>query len=431
MAHRGDTIASAFASQLKAYIANAGVNASELARQAGLPRRTVANWLNGEARRPRYWEDVLKIARSLALTTAQTDDLLHCAGFPSLVHLRRHSPHHPLLKERTVQALEGELGGWVIAILGESEGRLLGDLPPTKAVYILEHTLYLAEVLGRTEFNTRLRLELGMCLYALGRYRDAYQAFAATLHCASGYPLGEIVAQALPMILWTLAQSDFAAAEGDSYAGMLERLYPDLEDEPVRLRGLNALGMWAAYRRHYGDAEQYYTALQVLAEGVASPEGERYGLIALNNLGDLFARCHDLARAENYFEQASAYVERYPALLPAAVPLWVNRGIAQSSQGHYAAALIYFDRAASYCVMEKTPSLAFVITVNRGDALLHQRDMRGAAAAFEQAQDFSEAGASPEIDVLVTGVITAFKNGEGDHLLIDQGYNKVIAYTRR
>lgn len=63
-------------------------SASQLARLTGLPRRTIANWLEGTAKRPRFWTDVLKLARVLHLNRKEADELLGAATFPPISQLQ-------------------------------------------------------------------------------------------------------------------------------------------------------------------------------------------------------------------------------------------------------------------------------------------------------------------------------------------------------
>lgn len=60
----------------------------QLAELAGIPRRTVANWISGVVTRPRTWHDLLRVAHALGLTEAETNELLRAAGFGPLASLR-------------------------------------------------------------------------------------------------------------------------------------------------------------------------------------------------------------------------------------------------------------------------------------------------------------------------------------------------------
>lgn len=70
------------------YLARSLYNPAQLAELAGVPRRTVANWLAGSVARPRTWHDLLRVARSLGLGEAEANEVLRAAGFGPLASLR-------------------------------------------------------------------------------------------------------------------------------------------------------------------------------------------------------------------------------------------------------------------------------------------------------------------------------------------------------
>lgn len=70
-----------FGELLNFYIERAGITDAELARATGVQRQTIFRWKEGLTARPRYREDVLRIAAKLRLTPAERDGLLLAAGF--------------------------------------------------------------------------------------------------------------------------------------------------------------------------------------------------------------------------------------------------------------------------------------------------------------------------------------------------------------
>lgn len=70
-------------------LTRSGYNACQVARLAGLPRRTVANWLDGVVTKPRSWLDVVKLARVLRLTLNEVNELLAAAGYPPPAQLQQ------------------------------------------------------------------------------------------------------------------------------------------------------------------------------------------------------------------------------------------------------------------------------------------------------------------------------------------------------
>ena len=73
-----------FGELLNHYIARAGITDAELARSTGVQRQTIFRWKEGVTARPRYREDVLRIAAKLRLSPAERDALLLAL---SLIHI--------------------------------------------------------------------------------------------------------------------------------------------------------------------------------------------------------------------------------------------------------------------------------------------------------------------------------------------------------
>ena len=71
-----------FSELLAFFTERAGISDSELARATGVGRQTIFRWKEGQVARPRYREDVLRIADKLRLEPAERDELLLAAGFP-------------------------------------------------------------------------------------------------------------------------------------------------------------------------------------------------------------------------------------------------------------------------------------------------------------------------------------------------------------
>lgn len=71
-----------FGELLSRYIERAGISDAELARSTGVQRQTIFRWKEGLTARPRYREDVIRIAAKLRLSPAERDALLLAAGFP-------------------------------------------------------------------------------------------------------------------------------------------------------------------------------------------------------------------------------------------------------------------------------------------------------------------------------------------------------------
>jgi hypothetical protein len=72
--------AGSFAHVVGECLVRSGYNACQVARLAGLPRRTVANWHDGVVTKPRNWLDVVKLARALRLPRNEANKLLAAAA---------------------------------------------------------------------------------------------------------------------------------------------------------------------------------------------------------------------------------------------------------------------------------------------------------------------------------------------------------------
>jgi predicted ATPase len=58
-----------------------------VSKLSGIPRATIENWLDGQVRKPRRWQDLMKVADTLRLSVAETTHLLHVAGYPPIERL--------------------------------------------------------------------------------------------------------------------------------------------------------------------------------------------------------------------------------------------------------------------------------------------------------------------------------------------------------
>lgn len=86
-------------------LTRSGYNTCQVARLAGLPRRTVANWLDGVVTKPRNWLDVVKLARALRLPFNEANELLAAAGYSPLAQLQQQAQNEA---ERSLLAFWAE-----------------------------------------------------------------------------------------------------------------------------------------------------------------------------------------------------------------------------------------------------------------------------------------------------------------------------------
>lgn len=73
-----------FTDLLNEYVKRENRRPSQLASLTGIPKRSIENWLKGHSRRARDWHDVVKLAKALNLSPAETDKLLGAAGHPTI-----------------------------------------------------------------------------------------------------------------------------------------------------------------------------------------------------------------------------------------------------------------------------------------------------------------------------------------------------------
>lgn len=113
-----------FAALLGRYVGQRGYSYGQLARLSGLPKRTIAHWLEGIVARPRDWRDLLRLAAALHLDEADTTRLLQAAGHAGLAHL--------------LAQVEGEADGALLAPWAEGLRRQW-EHSPFQAVADLPH----------------------------------------------------------------------------------------------------------------------------------------------------------------------------------------------------------------------------------------------------------------------------------------------------
>ena len=82
-----------FAELLGHYVQLSGYSARQIAGQAEISYRTLANWLGGVVLKPQQWQGILKVAAVLNLDEAETSQLLLATGHSSLIELRKLASH--------------------------------------------------------------------------------------------------------------------------------------------------------------------------------------------------------------------------------------------------------------------------------------------------------------------------------------------------
>jgi tetratricopeptide (TPR) repeat protein len=109
---------------LRAFMNRAQRTPTDLARLTGLSFHTVRNWTDGKVRRPRIVNDVLKLARGLALDAQDATTLLTAAGQPSLHILQVQA------QQTSDPELISLLDFWSTAVTAEQGSTIVQPHPP-------------------------------------------------------------------------------------------------------------------------------------------------------------------------------------------------------------------------------------------------------------------------------------------------------------
>lgn len=67
-------------------------SADQFGENQQIPHNTISRWVQGTVKKPRSWQDILKLAVVLRLQTDEVNELLTAAGHPHLATLRQDSP---------------------------------------------------------------------------------------------------------------------------------------------------------------------------------------------------------------------------------------------------------------------------------------------------------------------------------------------------
>jgi hypothetical protein len=80
-----------FSDILQRYVRRSAYSSGQLSRLSAVPKMTIVHWLQGHVKRPRAWEDVVRLARALHLNRVEADELLGAAGYPPISQLQTQS----------------------------------------------------------------------------------------------------------------------------------------------------------------------------------------------------------------------------------------------------------------------------------------------------------------------------------------------------
>ncbi len=112
---------------LAVFVERAGLALDDLAMLSAVPIETIKNWLEGKVRRPRSWQDIVRLGSVLHLTVSEMDKLLQSAGRPRTTDLLQLTPpgkDHVLLAPWAEEIARGRLAGLRAGLVPP------GPLPP-------------------------------------------------------------------------------------------------------------------------------------------------------------------------------------------------------------------------------------------------------------------------------------------------------------
>ena len=137
------------------HLANRGWSFERLAEEAGLPRNTVYRWTKDEVQRVRHWQDLVKVARTLALNRFQANALLGISGHPSI---------EVLLQRVTDKADQSLLSHWALTSPNNLPAQLTSFIGREEELVQLTRLLSSVRLVTLTgaggSGKTRLALEL-------------------------------------------------------------------------------------------------------------------------------------------------------------------------------------------------------------------------------------------------------------------------------
>ena len=84
-----------FADVLGACVGRTCYSTGQLATLSGVPKRTIAHWLEGIVGRPRDWRDLVRLAAALRLDEADATRVLLAARHPGIAQLLRQATDEP------------------------------------------------------------------------------------------------------------------------------------------------------------------------------------------------------------------------------------------------------------------------------------------------------------------------------------------------
>lgn len=389
-----------FAELLTEYASRTGIGDAELARRIPVSRLTLVRWKEGVTERPRYREDVLRLAEILRLTDEERDLLLVAAGFapesppePAETSLPMRSGELlpdvvqgvrlPVPPRRRRTGLTAVVALVVVMAGGLVAGLVLRDSTVYPKAAEGESLIVLAPFVnytsGQQGFNVAGRLQEAIDT----EVREAGLSGARTVEWPREIEDEEQAEEAgersdARLVIWgeydsgrVIARFTVPRAETAPSAGEVV----DIASSPVGLPVTINAGLTAEVRhvalitlgQLYLEQQEFDLAKTVLLQASTNPPSDPE---ALANLRFLMGRAY--RGGELYdFDEAIWLLTQTLAIRPTSAEAYINRGLS------------YLDRGREGDATEAIADLTRALAIDFQNAAAY----RGRAAAFEARND--------------------------------------------
>ena len=386
-----------FAELLTEFTSRTGIGDAELARRIPVSRLTLVRWKEGVTERPRYREDVLRLAEILRLTDEERDLLLVAAGFapesppetvgPSLA-LRDgealpdvvEGVRLPVPPRRRRTGLTAAVAALVVVVAaGLAAGLLLRDTTVYPEAASGESMIVLAPFVnytsGQQGFNVAGRLQEAIDMEIReagltgvrtvdwpreigdeGQAEEAGERSGARLVIWGEYDSGRVIAR------FTVPRSEVKPRAGEVV---------DIASSPVGLPVTINAGLTAEVRhvalitlgQLYLEQQEFDLAKTVLIQASTSPPSDPE---ALANLRFLMGRAYRGGELFDYDEAIWLFTQTL-AIRPTSAEAYINRGLS------------YLDRGREGDTDEAIADLTRALAIDFENPAAY----RGRAAAYE------------------------------------------------
>ncbi|MXY59254.1 MAG: tetratricopeptide repeat protein [Chloroflexi bacterium] len=391
-----------FAELLTEYTSRTGIGDAELARRIPVSRLTLVRWKEGVTERPRYREDVLRVAEILRLTDEERDLLLVAGGFAP------EAPPEPAeasLPMRAGEVLPEQAQGTLLTIRPRRRGRAGPAVAATALVVVVVVGLVAGLLLRDTTVYPEAAAGESMIVLApFVNYTSGQQGFniVGRLREAIDTEIQEAGLSGARTVEWPKEIEDEEDAEeagersgarlviwGEYDSGRVIARFTvpeseakpradevvDIASSPVGLPVTINAGLTAEVRhvalitlgQLYLEQQEFDLAKTVLIQASTSPPSDPE---ALANLRFLMGRAYRGGELFDYDEAIWLFTQTL-AIRPTSAEAYINRGLS------------YLDRGREGDTDEAIADLTRALAIDFQNAAAY----RGRAAAFEARND--------------------------------------------